>query len=337
MIRTHVMESDSESNSDVRSMLDHAGRMINDAVDQLHTPEKDARNSISSSSRKMSDAGRSTGKTVFSQQRREAEEFPWSHDVYSLGKASSSRTKKTSARHTRGFWHLLMTLIVGVLYGVVIASSGCMMVAHVGLMERVVPPQAWERFSRALDMYRDNLEPVLEEYVVPYAKVAHDEVCTRRVNPYIARARDVTASSLKELTSVVHKFVADVKEKMRDTVPSSASSPPPSSSSLVALVPSDEKKKPSGSDLLQFIQNKFARIGQNMVFWGRPMRTEDTSPDPIAKFLQQHVIPQSVMNVTPPWVFYSIIQPLAVFISTVGGLSLAMVVLAIVMKKTEQD
>lgn len=330
------MESDSESNSNVRSMLDHAGRMFNDAADQLHTPEKEARNSISSSSRKMSDAGRSTGKTVSSQQRREAEEFPWSHDVYSLGKASSSRPKSTSVHHTRGFWHLLMTLIVGVLYGVVIASSGCMMVAHVGLMERVVPPHGWERFSKAVDMYRVHVEPVLEEYVVPYAKVAHDEVCTHRVNPYIVRVRDVTVSSFKEVTSVAKKFLADIKEKMRDTVPSSTL-PSPSSSSLVALVPSDGKKKPSRSDLLHFIQNKFARIGQNMVFWGRPMRTEDTSPDPIAKFLQQHVIPQSVMNVTPSWVLYSIIQPLAVFLSTVGGLSLAMMVLAVVMKKTEQD
>jgi hypothetical protein len=129
---------------------------------------------------------------------------------------------------------------------------------------------------------------------------------------------------------------------MRDRMPkpssaSSASTSPLSSSALVALVPSDGKKKPSGSDLLQFMQKKFATIGQNMVFWGRPMRTEDTSPDPVATFLQRHVIPQSLMNVTPSWVLYSIIQPLAVFISTVGGLSLALVVLAFVMKKTEQD
>ena len=337
--KTHMMEADTDSNPNVRSELDHAGRLLNNVIDQLHTPEKDGRSSISSSSLKMSDGGRSGGRTPSSQQRREAEEFPWSHDVYSLGKEPSPRRKKkTSAGHTRGLWHLLMTLVVGVLYGVVIASSGCMMVAHVGLLDRVVPPQGWERFSKATDMYRAHMAPVLEAYVVPYARVAHEEVCTRRVHPYIMRVRDVTTSSVKDIASAVERIVADIKEKMRSSAPNLALKPSSSSStSLVALVPSDGRKKSSGSELLQFIQKKFATIGQNMVFWGRPMRTEDASPDAIAMFLQRHVIPQSVMNVTPAWVLYSIIQPLAVFISTVGGLSLALVVLALVMKKTEQD
>lgn len=338
---------DSARDSHVRSLIDQAGKLFDNAVEQLKTPRKDS--SYTGDHETASENGSTTGvpvnnlryhsSTPGSLHKREAEEFPSSHDVYSMSSVSTTRNnvelagtrrnlvfsdttsedsteglprRRIQGKRRRGIISYIFVALLLVMYVIIATGTSCMVVAHVGMVPDVqiikrIPLPVQGPLKEILDTSGRVISEHTSQYINPYARMLHHEVCVERVNPVLHFVREKVVKAYSDLKQLVEeqywKHISHEEEN--------------SSENNVAVYKDVTQKPPS------IFSSRLASMIRFQAPWWLQPRTRAAS-DPLAIFVTKTLSPfLPAEGRLSSFIIHAVVEPIAVVVSSLGGMVIA--------------
>lgn len=343
----------------MRSLIDQAGKLFDNAVEQLKTPHKGK--SYDYDHEAASENGSTSGFPVRNAQyhsstsgslhKREAEEFPTSHDVCSTSSASVERRngglagtrrnlvfsdttsedsteglprRGVKGKRRRGISSCISAAILLVMYTSIATGTSCMLVAHVGMIPNVqiikrIPLPDQGPLKEILDASGHVISKYTSQYITPYAHILHHGVCVERVNPALRAVRENVVKAYGDLMQFIEEQYSKHMSKEKEN-----------SSDDHLVVYKDMTQKPPSS-----VASRLASMIRFQAPWWIQPRTRAAS-DPLAIFvtktLSQFLPAQGRFS---SFIIHAIIEPVAVVVSSLGGLVIAAYLILYFLKRLD--
>lgn len=272
----------------VRSLMDQAGRLLDSAAEQLKTPRKT--NSTNGSRFGVIS-------TPGSAKKRESVEFPASHEVKrgNVGRKlempddhedSESCTDDTYTKSSRG---VIGMVVIACLYVSLCAGTGCMLVAHGEVLDRVISPGMHEILQERMGIvkhyYDDVIPDTYKEIVRPVPGYIYREVCVKKVHPLMQVVRQAVQTVLAHVS--LDTITSNAKEGIQN--------------GIVVY-----KKNARG--IQEYIHRQLGRMDP---FW-------------MAKKHGSNALVEVLGDEVPPFVLQGIIEPLVALVSVMIGACIAL-------------